>query len=242
MSPGVVTIVLAAGRGARLGGPKALLLVHDAGRELPPIPLLEAQCRDRRAAESERVLAVVRPDMAELLGVRLRAAGATVVVSRAPEDQGPAGSLAAAANHLRNKPFRVAIVTPVDVRVAPATVARLIEALMEVPPEALPETPPEAPAEAPLVAPASSRLARRFLAAVPRFSERRGHPVALAPEALARYCQPSPPPLRDHLRSLGDRVVAVDVDDPFVLEDLDFAHQTEVLLRIAGAAEATFLR
>ena len=236
MSPGVVAIVLSAGRGVRLGGPKALLLVRDAGPPGPAVPLLEAQCRDRLSAESERVIAVVRADVAELLGRRLRAAGARVVVSHAPDGEGPAGSIAAAAIHLANKPFRAAVVTPIDVRVAAATVARLLEALIEVPPEA----PPEPLTEAPTAAAPSRGLAP--LAVVPRFAGRRGHPVVLTPEALARYREPFPPPLRDHLRSLGDRVAVVDVDDPFVLEDLDFAHQTDVLLRIAGSAEPTFLR
>lgn len=217
MQLGVVAIVLAAGRGVRLGGPKSLLLVR--GPEGPAIPLIEAQCRDRLAHDCERALAVLRPDVAGLVTERLRAAGAEVVLSHAPDEEGPAGSLAAAANHLANKPFRAALVTPVDVRVAPSTVALLLEPLIEAHPEAHPEP----------------------LAVVPRFGSRRGHPVALSPEALARYREPSPPPLRDHLRSLGDRVLTLDVPDPFVLEDLDFAHQTDILLRIAGTTEPRFL-
>ena len=213
----VVAIVLAAGKGARLGGPKALLLVR------PPVsphemPLIEAQCRDRLAAESARALAVVRPDVAALVAGRLRAAGAEPVASRAPDALGPAGSLAAAAAHLASAftPDLVALVTPVDVRASAATASALVAALL-------------APSEGPPP-----------LAAVPRHAGRRGHPVALRAEALARYLDPDPPPLRDHLRALADRVLPVDVDDPLILEDLDFPHQTEALLRLTGGPTPVF--
>ena len=201
--PDVVAIVLAAGQGSRLGGPKALLVVGSGAAEMP---LIEAQCRDRLAAESRRALAVVRPDVAPLVEERLRAAAAEVVVSRAPDALGPAGSLAAAAAHLATDTARAVVVTPVDVRVDAATVAALVAALDAGP----------------------------ALAAVPRFGARRGHPVALRPSALARYAEPEPPPLRDHLRALGDRVVTVDVTDPHVLEDLDHPHQIDLLARITG--------
>ena len=206
MSPDVVAIVLAAGQGSRLGGPKALLVVQHGALE---IPLVEAQCRDRLAAESTRALAVLRPDVASIVADHLRAAGAEVVVSHAAEALGPAGSLAAAAAHLASPPsnLRALVVTPVDVRVTPATVAALLAAL---------ET-------------------GAALAAVPRHAERRGHPVALRPSVLARYAAPEPPPLRDHLRALGDRVITVDVPDPYILEDLDHPHQGDLLARLAGA-------
>jgi len=209
----IVAIVLAAGQGSRLGGPKALLLVRDpAASNALEIPLIEAQCRDRLAAESDRVLAVLRPDTAALVADRLRAAGAEIVVSHAPDALGPAGSLAAAAAYLGPAPALTAVViTPVDVRASAAAVRSLIGALS--PGAGLPP-----------------------LAAVPRFSGRKGHPVVLHPAALARYLAPDVPPLRDHLRALGDRVVGLDVDDPHVAEDLDFAHQTAMLLRITGIA------
>ena len=50
---------------------------------------------------------------------------------------------------------------------------------------------------------------------------RAGHPVALRRPALARYAEPSPPPLRDHLHTLGPACGAVEVADPTVLIDLD---------------------
>ena len=242
----VIAIVLAAGQGARLGGPKALLLVR------PPVspremPLIEAQCVELLGSGSARALAVVRPDVAALTGEGLRAAGAEVVVSRALDALGPAGSLAAAAACLlpggappvaraggsppSTTPGRggraerdrgwassdtIFLVTPVDVRAGAGTAGRLAAALL---------------------APSGDPSA---LVAVPRHSGRRGHPVALRAEALARYLEPDPPPLRDHLRALGDRVIAVDVDDPLILEDLDFAHQTEALLRLTGSAAPAF--
>jgi CTP:molybdopterin cytidylyltransferase MocA len=220
MREGVVAVVLAAGQGTRLGGPKALLLVH--GEEGEPRPLVEVACRERLLHESDRAIAVLREDVAALVGERLRAAGAEVVVSTAPEELGPAGSLAAAAAHLAADALRAVVVTPVDVRVAPETVAALVAALAG--------------------SPGSEPSSAAPLAAVPRFDGRRGHPVMLAPAALARYREADPPPLRDHLRSLGDRAVAIDVPDPHVRDDLDFPHQIEALRRLTGVDRPSFLR
>lgn len=255
-SSGVIAIVLASGIGARLGGPKALLRVGGAADGMP---LVEAQCRDRLASECARALAVVREDVARMVGDRLRAAGAEVVISRAPDSDGPAGSLAAAAAHLGDTSIRAAVVTPVDVRVQASTVRALVEALLA---HAVIEAPAPGPRREALLAHALIEApARAFgvpfthalieapppgspppLAIVPRFQGRRGHPVVLGPEALARYREAAPPPLRDHLRSLGDRAVALDVDDPWILEDLDFAHQTATLLRFTGAPAPAFVR
>ncbi|NUQ79788.1 MAG: hypothetical protein HUU21_40310, partial [Polyangiaceae bacterium] len=55
----------------------------------------------------------------------------------------------------------------------------------------------------------------------PRAGGRAGHPVLVRAEALEPYRSPSPPVLRDHLRSLGPRCVEVDVDDPAVRLDLN---------------------
>lgn len=280
---GIVTILLAAGRGSRLGGPKALLLVrtapasaertaqrdaertevettprhdtlapppHSHAPEIPgasresadvaPRTLLEAQCLDRLGAESDRVIAVVREDVAERLRGRLPH-GVELVISRAPDEDGPKGSLAAAAIHLGNEPFRAAVVTPVDVRVEAPTVRQLIEALIEVPIDRPPEAPLEATRDPGSERPENAVASTAPVAAVPRFAGRRGHPVVLGPEALARYREPSAPTLRDHLRAFGERVAAVDVDDPTILEDLDFAHQTATLRRLTGSERPAFL-
>lgn len=118
----VVTVVLAAGSGKRLGGPKALLVWPSSkGKDLP---LSIAHAEARLTAESARVLLVTRrPTMKPLLGyVR---PGLDVVVSDASEELGPAGSLAYAASRLGDA--EIVVVTPVDTPPAkPETVAKLI--------------------------------------------------------------------------------------------------------------------
>lgn len=208
MADGVVAIVLAAGHGRRLGGPKALLAVREAsGGEAREMTLIEAQCRERLGAESARCLAVLRPEVAALVGERVRAVGGEVVVSEAPDEQGPAGSIAAAVRYLEKDPPLAAIVTPVDVRVRPVTIQVMLDACGE---------------------------RSGSLSAVPRHAGRKGHPVIILPSALLRYLEADPPPLRDHLRAMEDRVAVVEVDDPCVLEDLDSPDQTELLARITG--------
>lgn len=191
----VVTVVLAAGVGKRLGGPKALLAWPSGKGGDRPLPLAIAHAEERLAAESERVLVVTRkPTMVSLLGyVR---PGIDLLASDAADELGPAGSLAFAVPRLGE--IDIVVVTPVDTPPAKAdTVARLIAALEADP----------------------TRLAAR-----PVCRGRAGHPVALRPAGLARYVAaggPSPPPLRDHLQTLGAACAAVDVIDPTVLLDLN---------------------
>ncbi len=108
-------IVLAAGAGARMGGPKALLLV-----EREPLAVLHA----RRLAEAGcgAVVLVTRVELAARLG------GAwSVAVSSAPD---PAGSLAVGLRALEPGPEGVIVVTPVDAWPArPETLARLVAAV-----------------------------------------------------------------------------------------------------------------
>ena len=230
---GTIAIVIASGAGVRIGGPKALLVAapHEE-------PLVVAQCRDRLENESIRAIAVVRSDVAEIVEPLLVALGAEVVVSRAPDAEGPAGSIAAAAAHLADTAFRAALVTPVDVRVRPETVRALVSALVSPVHEPLMEAPPGH--HEPLIEAPPGLREPRIEAVVPRFAGRRGHPVVLGPAALARYRDGAPPPLRDHLRALGDRAITLDVDDPWISEDLDFAHQRETLLRFTGRARPRF--
>jgi len=118
---------------------------------------------------------------------------AQVLLSSAPD---PAGSLAVAVRGAAIAKDALVLVTPVDA--APATLAT-IEALAA------------ALAEAPLA-----------LAATPRHGGSGGHPILCHAEVLAPYREEAtPPPLRDVLRSLGDRRLRVDVDDARVLVDLD---------------------
>ncbi|MCK6590007.1 MAG: nucleotidyltransferase family protein [Polyangiaceae bacterium] len=194
----VTTILLAAGGGTRLGGPKALLLwPAGKGPESPragkrELPLAIAHAEARLAAESERVLVVARgPVIRALLGYVQP--NLDLIVSDAPDDLGPAGSIAVAVKRLGDAPL--ALITPVDTPPArPETTARLLARMGE----------PDAP-----------------LAVRPRAGGRAGHPVLVRAEALEPYRSPSPPVLRDHLRSLGPRCVEVDVDDPAVRLDLN---------------------
>jgi CTP:molybdopterin cytidylyltransferase MocA len=192
-----VALVLAAGKGERLGGPKALL-AWPAAPKAPPgapgeRPLAIAHAEARLAAESERVLVVVRKPVFNVL-LRFVRPGIDLLVSNAPDELGPAGSLAFAASRLGDA--AEVVVTPVDAPPPRAdTVALLLARLRAGDP------PP--------------------LAVRPRHERRGGHPVVMRAEALARYREASPPPLRDHLRALGARSVDEDVDDPGVLLDLD---------------------
>ena len=219
----VVTIVLAAGRGARLGGPKALLAWPAA--MLPPkapapgkaggagkksvktgpqdIPLAIAHAEQRLAAESARVLIVSRRTVINELLQYVRP-GIDLLSSTAADDLGPAGSLQFAASRIG--PTDLVLVTPVDTPpTKPETVAALLRRLGEGDP---------AP-----------------LAVRPRYQGRAGHPVILRSEALARYRSTDPPPpLRDHLKDLGAGVIDVDVADPTVLLDLDTAAEVMKVL------------
>jgi CTP:molybdopterin cytidylyltransferase MocA len=186
----VVTVVLAAGAGKRLGGPKALLVWPGPKGEERPLAIAHAE--ERLAAESRHVLVVTRkPTMLVLL--RFVRPGVDLLASDAADDLGPAGSLAFAVPRLGDA--EIVIVTPVDTPPAKAeTVARLVDALLASP---------------------------ELLAVRPVSHGRAGHPVALRHAALARYAEPAPPPLRDHLHALGPACGAVDVADPTVLIDLD---------------------
>ena len=197
---GVVTAVLAAGSGKRIGGPKCLLAWPGGkGKE---VPLAIAHAEARLAAESARVLVVTRKAMMKPLLRHVRP-GLDLLASDAAEDLGAAGSLAFAAPRLGDADL--VIVTPVDAPPAKAeTVAKLVEAL---------------------------RAAPAMRAARPVYKGRAGHPVVLRREALGRYAEPSPPPLRDHLRALGAAVIDVDVNDAMVLVDLNTPADVMGLLR-----------
>jgi CTP:molybdopterin cytidylyltransferase MocA len=249
----VVAVILAAGKGERMGGPKALLAWPQAvsvvppndasrggrvppppepsrparvvpppapsrtGRMAPPpepsrpgrpavpmVPLAIAHAEARLAGECARALVVVRATMlTSLLGYTRP--GIDLLSSNAADELGPAGSLAFAVSRL--PAVAAVVVTPVDVPPARAsTVARLLARL--------------------------DQGGDRVLAVRPRVGARTGHPVVLRLAALEAYRSGSPPPLRDHLRALGDRVVDEEVDDPQVLDDLDTSAD---VVRLLGA-------
>jgi molybdenum cofactor cytidylyltransferase len=236
----IISVVLAAGNGARLGGPKALLawpgptkgaLEGPANAGSRPMsegpanagsrpmsegpanagsrpmsserPLAIAHAEARLAAESARVLVIARSAVIQALLSYVRP-GIDLVSSSAADDLGPAGSLAAAAARLGDSD--AVLVTPVDVPPARGeTVARLLARL----------SPGGAAAEG---LPGGAPLAVR-----PIYRGRGGHPVVLRPAALRRYLEPDPPPLREHLKSLGELYVNEEVDDPAVLFDMNVA-------------------
>jgi CTP:molybdopterin cytidylyltransferase MocA len=195
----VITVVLAAGKGQRLGGPKALLIWPGAAKGLPDRPLAIAHAEARLAAESRTVLVIARGAVIPALLGYVRP-GIDLVSSEAADDLGAAGSLSVAAARVGD--VEAVVVTPVDVPPARAdTVARLLERLQ------LGRT-PDAPGPPPL-------------AVRPVHRGRGGHPVVLRAEALQRYLQPDPPPLRDYLKSLGEQCVDEVVEDATVLLDLN---------------------
>jgi CTP:molybdopterin cytidylyltransferase MocA len=191
-----IAIILAAGRGERLGGPKALLAwpaAGAAGTAKPERPLAIAHAEARLDAECGRALVIARQPVVKVL-LRYVRPGIDLLASAADDVLGPAGSLAVAAARLGDA--EEIVVTPADAPPARAdTVARLLERLRGGQPA--------------------------LLAVRPRYNGRRGHPVVMRAEVLARYLEPSPPPLRDHLRALGEQCADEDVDDPAVLVDLD---------------------
>jgi CTP:molybdopterin cytidylyltransferase MocA len=189
----VVTVVLAAGKGERIGGPKALLAWPDPSGK-GEVPLAIAHAEARLQAESGRAVLVVRKEVANALLGFVRP-GIDLLVSSADDALGPAGSLATAAARLAKEETLV-IVTPVDTPpAAAATVALLVDRLVEGP---------------------------DLVAARPVQGGRGGHPVVLrAGWLLSRFAVPKPPTLRDALGELGPACASVDVDDPRVRVDLD---------------------
>jgi molybdenum cofactor cytidylyltransferase len=187
-----VSIVLAAGKGMRLGGPKALLLwPGPPGQKARPLAIAHAEAR--LSADCSRVVVIARKPIVQALIPFVRP-GLDLVVSDAADELGPAGSIATAVQRI-SADDRV-IVCPVDTLPArAATVSALLAAL-------------GANGDAPL-------------ATRPRHGGRAGHPVALQGRALDRYRQPNPPPLRDHLHALGGDLRDIDVDDADVLIDIN---------------------
>lgn len=114
----LVVLVLGAGRGERLGGPKALLCLE--GR---PLAALHAE----RAPAGARVVVVVRAHVAE----KLAPLGLDLVVSEEPDELGPAGSIrAAVAASVLDDAERV-LITPVDVPPCPPDRLALLLAALD---------------------------------------------------------------------------------------------------------------
>jgi CTP:molybdopterin cytidylyltransferase MocA len=109
-------IVLAAGAGERMGGPKALLLVDGE-------PLARVHARRLREAGCGRVVIVTRAELVETF-----AGDGLAVASGAPD---PAGSLAVGLGAIGAGRDEILVVTPADAWPARVeTIARLVEAVL----------------------------------------------------------------------------------------------------------------
>lgn len=110
-------LVLAAGRGARVGGPKALLLIGDE-----PLALLHAR-------GLARVVIVTGDDVRSSLGPRRD--GVRFVAPDRPHELGPAGSIGAAVRSGALDEVDRVVITPVDVLPAPPSrIEALLSALL----------------------------------------------------------------------------------------------------------------
>lgn len=125
----LLAIVLAAGDGKRLGGPKALLAWPSASGKDRPLAIAHAE--DRLAADCSEVIIVTRKAMIPALLGYVRP-GIQLLSSDAAADLGPAGSLSFAASRL--PPGDLILVTPVDTQPARAeTVRALVDRLAAEP-------------------------------------------------------------------------------------------------------------
>ena len=125
----VVCVILAAGQGTRMGGPKALLAWPCPDGAALPLALVHAGAR--LGVDCESVVIVTRPKVATILASYQLDEACHIVSSAAPDEQGPAGSLAAAVPHLDASEPRLAavdaiLISPVDcLPAAPKVVAAL---------------------------------------------------------------------------------------------------------------------
>jgi CTP:molybdopterin cytidylyltransferase MocA len=187
----------------RIGGPKALLVWSAADGSELPLAIAHARCRD----DCEMSLIVTRGDIAAALTPHVASFPGTalsrcsLVVSMAPDELGPAGSLAAAVSHIDRQDAAwggadALLVTPVDHLPAdPGIVAALRDTL--------------------------EQHGEHAMAVRPTHAGRRGHPVLVRMAALDAYRRGEPPPLRDVLCGLGARVVECPVDDDQITHDLN---------------------
>ena len=198
----VAGVVLAAGRSARMGSPKALL-------DFRGMPFAVRILQALEALEVKTRVVVVGPD-----GVRIRPALADhdcVIVENDDVDGGPIASLRVALKAL--EPFRLsaALVWPVDLpHVRLATVERLLEALRRS---------TAAPPQAAVIPTFGERRGHPVIWSSSVFSELLESPAATIEGARAV------------LHSHEDRLLSVAVDDPAVIDQVNTPEDYERLVR-----------
>jgi CTP:molybdopterin cytidylyltransferase MocA len=203
MAPGVAAVILAAGAGRRLGGVAKALLPHPAGSYLAAI------AATARAAGCVDAVVVVGAPFSDPVAAHARRLGLRVRVNPAPE-RGMASSVALGFAAIAGGPAAAAWLWPVDhPAVTAATLRRLIEALGEV----LGGAPGAGGVE----------VAR------PCHRGRGGHPplIARAVWPALAACADRADGARGVLRAA--RVVAVEVDDPGVIHDVDTPADREAI-------------
>lgn len=198
----VAGIVLAGGRSSRMHSPKALLDFRGAPFAARILEALEA-------LDIKTRVVVLGPDAPRIRPVL--AAHHCLIVENPEPESGPIGSLRLALAALRPSRPGAALVWPVDLpHVQLTTVERLIEAYRR--------------AGAP-VPPA---------AVVPLFAGRRGHPVIWS-AALFGELETSEVAAREGPRAVmhahRSQVLAVPVEDPAVVDDLNTPEDYERLVR-----------
>jgi CTP:molybdopterin cytidylyltransferase MocA len=213
----IAGIVLAAGRSSRMQSPKALLDFRGA-------PFVVRILEAFEALDLKTRVVVLGPDAPR---VRPVLAGHDCLIVENPDvDAGPIGSLRLALEALRAARPSAALVWPVDLpHVRIDTIERLIEAYRH--------GIPAAPAGAAAPATAAPRPAPPA-AVVPVFGGRRGHPV-IWDAALFDELQSSEVATRMGARTVLQAhlpsVLALTVDDPAVIDDLDTPEDYERLVR-----------
>lgn len=175
-----VAVVAAAGTGERMGGPKALLAIR-WGEGTGELPLAIAHARAHLDGGAERVLLVVRAEVARILS-RFAQRGLEIAISSAAPDLGPAGSIQHALKLLTLGPDAWLMIEPVDMPPSSAAIRRELLAGAARDPQ-----------------PAAVR---------PVYQGRRGHPVLVQRRHLDPMLQPDPPTLRDVLHTIGDHGAA----------------------------------
>lgn len=194
-----IAIVTAAGRGQRMGGPKALLAVR-WGDNTGELPLAIAHAKTHLDGGAERVILVTKAEVAGVLAPFAQR-GLDIVISSEPHEVGPAGSIRHALKMLGNHGDWL-MIEPVDMPPSSAAIRKeLLAGASRTP------TPD---------------------AVRPVYQGRRGHPVLVRRSALTPMLdEQSPPKLRDLLHALGDKVIDVDVPDVRAVTGFDVPEDVE---------------